>query len=215
MLWYIFAFVLSMLFASAAQSLKGKSNLEVDGGSFHFRSSYCCMTLLSFLPVFIVAAIRYEVGTDWPIYLDYYHWINEGTKGFSEKLFNLLNKIVGRTEAGFQWVVILVALLSYFFLFKAIYVQRHIGKNRSKSDPRPVCIRNKKSALLCKAFFLFAKHMLQIFACQNIKHGYGPVIQQECHIAEQQQCRHHQSAHDFRHQNQHDQRFQRDDDDIE
>ena len=123
MFWYILAFVLSMLFASAAQKLKGKNDLEVVGGVFHFRSSYNCMVVLSFLPIFIVAAIRYEVGTDWPIYLDYYHWINEGTKGFSEKLFNLMNKLIGGTVNDFQWLVVLVALLSYFFLFKAIYQQ--------------------------------------------------------------------------------------------
>lgn len=123
MLWYILAFVLSMLFASAAQSLKGKSNLEVVGGTFHFRSSYYCMMILSFLPIFTVAAIRYEVGTDWPIYLDYYHWINTGTKGFSEKLFNLMNKIIDWLGGDFQGLVVLVAFLSYFFLFKAIYEQ--------------------------------------------------------------------------------------------
>lgn len=123
MIWYILAFVLSMLFASVAQKLKGKGNLEVVGGTLHFRSSYRCMVVLSFLPIFIVAAIRYEVGTDWPIYLDYYHWINTGTKGFSEKLFNLMNKIVGWTGSGFQGLVILVAALSYVFLFKAIYQQ--------------------------------------------------------------------------------------------
>lgn len=123
MLWYILAFVLSMLFASAAQSLKGKNNLEVVGGTFHFRSSYYCMMILSFLPIFIVAAIRYKVGTDWPIYLDYYQWINEGTDSFSEVLFNLMNKLVDWLIGDFQGVVVLVALLSYLFLFKAIHEQ--------------------------------------------------------------------------------------------
>lgn len=123
MFWYILAFVLSMLFASAAQSLKGKSNLEVVGGTFHYRSSYYCMMVLSFLPIFIVAAIRYEVGTDWPIYLDYYNWINAGIKGFSEKLFNLMNKVIHWSVNDFQGMIVLVAFLSYFFLFKAIYEQ--------------------------------------------------------------------------------------------
>ncbi len=123
MLWYILAFVLSMLFASAAQALKGKSDLAVVGGTFHFRSSHRFMMVLSFLPIFIVAAIRYEVGTDWPIYLDYYQWINEGTRSFSEQLFNLMNKGVHWIAGDFQGVVILVAFLSYFFLFKAIYDQ--------------------------------------------------------------------------------------------
>ena len=123
MFWYILAFVLSMLFATVAQSLKGKNDLEVVGGTFHFRSSCYCMLALSFLPIFIVAAIRYEVGTDWFIYQDYYHRINAGVDSFSEKLFNLMNRLVYQTVDGFQWLVILVAFLSYFFLFKAIYDQ--------------------------------------------------------------------------------------------
>ena len=123
MFWYIFALVLSMLFASAAQNLKGKSNLDVDGGTFYFRRTYLCMICLSFLPIFIVAAIRHEVGTDWPIYLDYFHWIQDGTKSFSEPLFNFINKCVGWCGKDFQGVVVLVAFLSYFFLFKAIYEQ--------------------------------------------------------------------------------------------
>lgn len=123
MVWYILAFVLSMLLASVAQSLKGKNNLEVDGGVFHFRSSYYCLMVLSFLPVLFVAAIRHEVGTDWPIYLEYYQGINEGTKAFSEKLFNLLNKFVGWTVKDFQGVIVLVAFFAYLFLFKALYEQ--------------------------------------------------------------------------------------------
>lgn len=123
MFWYVFALVLSMLFASAAQNLKGKSNLDVDGGTFYFRSTYLCMMGLSFLPIFVVAALRYEVGTDWPIYLDYYNWINDGTRSFSEVLFNLMNKLIYCTVNDFQGLVVLVAFLSYFFLFKAINEQ--------------------------------------------------------------------------------------------
>ena len=123
MFLYIVALVLSMLFASAAQNLKGKNNLHVDGGTFYFRNTYHCMTVLAFLPFFIVVAIRYEVGTDWPIYLDYFQMIHAGTNRFSESLFNLLNRLVFWTAGDFQGLVVLVAFLSYFFLFKAIYEQ--------------------------------------------------------------------------------------------
>ena len=81
------------------------------------------MVGLSFLPFFVVAAIRHEVGTDWPIYRDFYHWINDGTDRFSEPLFNFLNKVVGWGIDDFRGLVVLVAFLSYFFLFKAVYEQ--------------------------------------------------------------------------------------------
>jgi len=123
MIWYIGAVVLSMLFASAAQRLKGKAQLNVVGGTFHYRSSYYFMAVMSFLPLFLVAALRSEVGTDWPIYQEYYDWINAGVKGFSEKLFNLMNKFMSVTGLGFRGLVVLVAFLSCLFLFKAIYEQ--------------------------------------------------------------------------------------------
>ena len=123
MFWYILALVLSMIFASAAQNLKGKQNLTVDGGTFYFRDTYHFMIVLAFLPLFLVSAVRYEVGTDWPIYRDYFQMINAGTDSFSEPLFNLLNKIVFRTTGSFQWLVVLAAFVSYFFLFKAIEEQ--------------------------------------------------------------------------------------------
>lgn len=120
MIWYIIALVLSMLCASAAQKLKGKDDLHVDGGTFYFRGTYYCMTVLAFLPMFLVAAVRYEVGTDWPIYRDYFHMINAGTNSFSEGLFNLMNKLVFWTTGDFQGLIALCAFLSYFFLFRAI-----------------------------------------------------------------------------------------------
>ena len=123
MFWYIFALVLSMVFASSAEKLKGKDNLQVDGGIFYFRNTYYCMIVLSFLPLFLAAAIRYEVGTDWPIYRDYFRMINDGTDSFSESLFNLMNRVVYWTTGNFQWMIVLVAFLSYFFLFRAIEEQ--------------------------------------------------------------------------------------------
>ena len=120
MFWYVFALVLAMVFGSAAQNLKGKNNIDVAGGTFYFRNTYYCMMILAFLPMFLIAAIRYEVGTDWPIYFDYYKMINAGTKSFSEPLFNLMNKLVFRTVGDFQGLIVLVAFLSYFFLFKAM-----------------------------------------------------------------------------------------------
>ena len=109
-----------MLFASAAQNLKGRSDLNVDGVTFHFRSTSYCMVGLSFLPLFLTAALRREVGTDWPIYLDYYKMINAGTNSFSEPLFNLMNRLVFHTVGDFQGLVVLSAFLSYFFLFRAM-----------------------------------------------------------------------------------------------
>lgn len=123
MFWYILAFALSMLFAAKAQKLRGKSDLKVAGGTFHYRRTYYLMVILSFLPIFLVASVRSEVGTDWPIYLDYYEGILKGTRGFSEKLFNLMNKFVGWTVNDFRGLIILVAFLTYSFLLKAIYEQ--------------------------------------------------------------------------------------------
>ena len=160
MVIYVLAIVLAMLLASAAQSLKGKEDIAVDGGTFHFRRTYSWMAVLSFLPVFLVAAVRYEVGTDWPIYLDYYKWINAGMKSFSEPLFNLLNKLVAWTVGDFQGLVVLVAFLSTFFLYRAIYDQ-------SISAPLSLLV-----FFLSTAFFASMNQMRQAIAMPMMLFAY-------------------------------------------
>ena len=82
---YIIMTIISMLFAGYAQNVKEVKSLD---------STYRILGVMAFLPFAVVSALRYQVGTDWPIYNDYFHSIPAGGKKFTEPLFNLLNRFL-------------------------------------------------------------------------------------------------------------------------
>lgn len=111
---YVVITIFSMLCASYAQNVRGVVML---------RSTYKCLAVLSFLPFALVSMLRFEVGTDWSIYDDYFHWINEGTDRFSEQGFNLLNRIIYLFTKDSVGLFMVVAFLILLFTFLAIYEQ--------------------------------------------------------------------------------------------
>lgn len=111
---YIIMLAISLFFASCAGRIRGIQE---------YKKVYRVYAVLSFLPFFIVSALRYEVGTDWIIYDDFFYGINEGTKSFKEPLFNLLNKVIYMFSEDSQFLFIAIAALSLGFTFAAIYKQ--------------------------------------------------------------------------------------------
>ncbi len=79
--------------------------------------------VLSVLPLTLLATLRDEVGTDWPIYLDYFQAIGAGAKEFSEPGFNLLNRVVYFFSQDFHVVTFLVAAAICLLSYAAIYRQ--------------------------------------------------------------------------------------------
>ena len=53
-----------MLFAGYAQNVKEVESLD---------STYRILGVMAVLPFAVVSALRYQVGTDWPIYNDYFY----------------------------------------------------------------------------------------------------------------------------------------------
>ncbi len=123
MIVYIAAFVISMVLASIAQRAKAHYEEVTMGGAFASSATYRWAMFFSFLPIFVVAAIRRDVGTDMPIYSDFYIWINSGVDRFSEPMFNLLNRVAKWLFNDFQGVLVLSALATGIFCFKAMYEQ--------------------------------------------------------------------------------------------
>lgn len=80
--------------------------------------------ILSFLPLFIVSAIRYGVGTDYLlIYLPafYYDFYTEGER--FEVGFKLIVKLIRLFTSNYQWLFAITSLIFAFFIYKAIYEQ--------------------------------------------------------------------------------------------
>ena len=114
MIVYLVMLVISLFFASCAGRIRDVQEC---------RNSYRVFTVLSFLPFFIVSAIRYQIGTDWPIYDEYFYAINSGTNEFKEPIFNLVNKIIYALSKDSQWLFVISALQGLSFLFMAVYKQ--------------------------------------------------------------------------------------------
>lgn len=111
---YLIMLVVSVFFASCARRLQYETE---------YRKAYYVYGILSVLPFLMVSSIRYRVGTDWPIYDEYFHAINEGTNSFREPLFNLLNRIIYLFTNDSQLLFVTVAVITLSFTFTAIYQQ--------------------------------------------------------------------------------------------
>lgn len=114
MIVYIIAITLSMVFAYYAYNVKGIKQLS---------GTYQTLCVLAFLPMTLVSALRYYVGTDWPIYRDYFHMINQGIDKFNEPLFNLLNRVI-YLFTHHSWALFAVcAVIICYFTFRAFMEQ--------------------------------------------------------------------------------------------
>ncbi len=114
MIYYVVAVLLSMVCASYAANVKKVKSLQ---------GTYRTLCVLAFLPMTFVSVFRYEVGTDWPIYDEYFHMIAAGVDKFTEPGFNLINKVLSLFTKDSWWLFATVALLIGIFMFKAIMDQ--------------------------------------------------------------------------------------------
>ena len=124
MVLYAVATMLSMLFASAAAASR-RSALAVGdiAGGQSRANGRIFFAICSALPLIVLAALRHEVGMDWPIYSDFFQGINQGSLSFNEIGFNLLNRLVYWIMPDFALMVAVCSVITYTFIFKAIYDQ--------------------------------------------------------------------------------------------
>ena len=111
---YIIMTIISMLFAGYAQNVKEVESLD---------STYRILGVVAFLPFAVVTSLRCQVGTDWPIYNDYFHSIPAGGKKFTEPLFNLLNRFLYHFTQNSYILFAVVAVLLLSFMFLTIFQQ--------------------------------------------------------------------------------------------
>ena len=114
MIYYVVAVLLSMVCASYAANVKKVKSLQ---------GTYRTLCVLAFLPMTFVSVFRYEVGTDWPIYDEYFHKIAVGVDQFTEPGFNLINKVLSFFTRDSWWLFAVCAVIIGIFMFKAIMEQ--------------------------------------------------------------------------------------------
>ena len=74
---------------------------------------------LVFLLLFIPAAIRFNIGTDYKNYAMIYNSLSNGHSITQETGWKILNNLVIKTDMGRQWIFIISSFLIYIFLFNA------------------------------------------------------------------------------------------------
>ncbi len=75
---------------------------------------------LSAIPMFILASIRYGVGTDYFNYIKHFYLAQKGIAQ-KEILYVLINKVVGDVGLEYQWVHVVCSLIFFSVLYKHIY----------------------------------------------------------------------------------------------
>lgn len=73
----------------------------------------------SFFVVFFVAAIRYNVGSDYPGYAEYYYLFQNDGGHFVEPGYRLINILFSELGLGFKYFVGFISFITYFIFYKS------------------------------------------------------------------------------------------------
>ncbi|WP_297633619.1 EpsG family protein [uncultured Clostridium sp.] len=120
---YISALLISLVFAFLAITAK---RVEGNVGNAKIINTivYKFLAVCSFLPLFLVSAVRYGLGTDYFYrYVPGFLSVESGHNGGYEIGFYLINKIVAICTSNYQWLFVLTSVLICGFIYLAIYEQ--------------------------------------------------------------------------------------------
>jgi hypothetical protein len=109
---YNFILFFSVFFAAVAQVAYKKD-----------KKLYKLAITFSFLVLFLPAAVRYNIGTDYSNYVDYYHKIQQGIIVPKEPLYILFNQLIDYLDIDFQWFFITISFLTYYLLYKSLPIE--------------------------------------------------------------------------------------------
>lgn len=77
------------------------------------------MLFIAFLIVFLPAALRYNIGTDYWSYVDMFQEIKNGYPSQEEIAWLWLNVFIAKTGLDVQWIFVISSFITYLFIFKA------------------------------------------------------------------------------------------------
>lgn len=125
---YIFGMLLSLLFVSAfmnAEVIVKKIEL-ITKRKISIKVTENIFKIMSFLPLFIISAFRYQVGTDYSIIYEdgFVNYTN--SYNYNEHFeigFKFLNDIIHIFTDNPRWLFIITSFIFCFFIYKAIYDQ--------------------------------------------------------------------------------------------
>lgn len=122
MLLYGGALALTLLFAAAARYYPEVYRAKLGGsGTIVTVKLRHLLGALSFLPLFLVSALRYNVGGDYIGYERIFKNVTEGVDIYAEPGFGLLNRLVAWYSDNIQWVYALSAAITLLLLFRTVF----------------------------------------------------------------------------------------------
>lgn len=126
MIVYSIGTILSVIFAYISLIIKRKNNdiyiLQIR--KQYGYTLYIIFAICSFLPLFIISAIRYNVGTDYfYTYVPQFEAIIQGKNATYELGFTLINKFILLFSNDYAGVFIITSFIFCFFIYKSIYEQ--------------------------------------------------------------------------------------------
>lgn len=78
------------------------------------------ISFISFLFIFIPAAIRYNIGTDYWAFAELFEDIRNGERTYMEYGYYLLNKVIATLGLSVEWYFAIISFITYFLLYKAL-----------------------------------------------------------------------------------------------
>ncbi|UXA34443.1 EpsG family protein [Proteus terrae] len=75
---------------------------------------------ISFLFIYIPAAIRYNIGTDYWAFAELFEDIKNGERTYMEYGYYLLNKVIAILGLSVEWYFAIISFITYILLYKAL-----------------------------------------------------------------------------------------------
>jgi len=183
MIVYVVAFALTIIFIRYATfyynriSCAGIGRTETGGLSQahysrrqlkSYKRKYCLYFVLAFFPLFFIAAVRYNVGTDYSFtYVPNFIKILHGESPYSEWGFNLLNKFIQLFTTNPQWLFVVTSFIFTFVLLQTII-------RYSSSVSLSVLV-----VLVSCVFFVFLNNMRQLIAVVLFLRAYPYLVKRD------------------------------------
>ncbi|HEJ9421310.1 TPA: EpsG family protein [Proteus mirabilis] len=78
------------------------------------------ISFISFLFIYIPAAIRYNIGTDYWAFAELFEDIKNGERTYMEYGYYLLNKVIATLGLSVEWYFAIISFITYILLYKAL-----------------------------------------------------------------------------------------------
>ncbi|MGE4578571.1 MAG: EpsG family protein [Desulfuromonadales bacterium] len=120
---YTYVVYISLLFTLMILTINTGNCRDINYG-FAYRLKI--KNIFGLLLISFIVGFRYNVGVDWQGYVDDFHFFEENhSLSYSEQYWEygyyIINKTIAVLGLSYEWVFFVIALLSWYFIFKSVH----------------------------------------------------------------------------------------------